>query len=351
MIEETVDHIFGLKKPDKRELLIEKRAQLIETLKDEGAHDLAAVLRRCSEPLDLCCVTCGSRKRVETGCRKRWCPVCSRKIAAAKCARYALALRRMQWPLFVTLTVRSRSYAEESVRELVAAFFAFRRRKWWKDCDIKGGIRGVEITHGAGGWHPHLHILMDCEWLAVNAPKIRMGDTKEVKKMKLKAAQKELTEEWANHTGQEISICWVKRADKSTLREVIKYTVDPDDLIKADGWAAEAIRCMRHTRATQAWGSCHGIAAEAKALEMEEKPRCQCPGCEDARFLPVMALLAPGHKATAVVVEPVERFTLPSTKGKSGPKYRAELQAGKEKARYKEAMASKKQLMAGVKWR
>lgn len=32
-------------------------------------------------------------------------------------------------------------------------------RNWRKDCAIEGVIKVVEVTYGANGWHPHLHVL------------------------------------------------------------------------------------------------------------------------------------------------------------------------------------------------
>ncbi len=51
-----------------------------------------------------------------------------------------------------------------------------------------------------------------------------------------------------------------------------------------------AIRCMRHTRATQGWGSCFGIAADLKTLENVERPTCKCPECQRDSWIPEGAL-------------------------------------------------------------
>ena len=287
----------------------ETRRQLRERLRREllkhGADDLAGVLAKCAEKLHLTCTCCGEQKVVEVGCRKRWCPVCSRKIAATLVARHSYALSMLQWPLMVTLTVRSKSYAEGSVRELVESFFRFRRRRWWKACNIKGGIRGVEITHGAGGWHPHLHLLMDCEWLAVNTPKPPRRCHPDNMAILCKSAQKELAAEWAEHTGQDISIVWVTRAKPETVREIIKYTVDPADLVEMGPNMVEAIRCMAKTRATQTWGSCHGLVGKMKAVEDAawEPPLCESAArgeyqAHAPQWIPT-ALVTPSEKQRA----------------------------------------------------
>lgn len=262
------------------------RSELERILRESGAGDLAERLRKCAEPLHLTCTCCGEARTVETGCRKRWCPVCARKLAAQKCDRYALALQRLEWPLFVTLTVRSSGYAAQSVREVITAFKAFRRRAWWRKCNIRGGIYGVEITHGAHGWHPHLHLLLDCEWMAIDTAKIKRGMTPEEKRRLCQSAQRELAREWAEHVGQETAIIWVKRAKKGTEREVVKYTVNPEDLIEMGDKAAEAIRCMGGVRATQCWGTLYGLVAESKRLENEAHKPAKCATCNKSSWMP-----------------------------------------------------------------
>lgn len=217
--------------------------------------------------------------------------MCAHKLAAQKVARYKLAWSRMKWPLFVTLTVRSTDDAFVGVRSLVEKFFAFRRGKWWKSCKIAGGIRGLELTHGAGGWHPHLHLLIDCEWLAIDTPKPAPGDSRQKVKLKLKAAQRELVRKWASHVGDIEAVVWVKRAKPGTEREVIKYSVKPSELVKLKSRAAEAIRAMEGTRACQCWGNCLGVVKELEALENKELVQCQCEGCQNARYMPTAVLI------------------------------------------------------------
>ena len=262
------------------------RSMLAAVLHASGDNDLAAVLDRCATPLHVTCTCCGSTKWVEQGCKKRWCPVCGPKLSAEKVARFRFAWERMEWPLMVVLTVRSRAYAEESIRWLVGKFFDFRRGKWWKACDVKGGIRGLEITWSEAGWHPHIHLLIDCRWLAWSAKAPQAGWSKTMIKAACEAAQHELAVKWAAHVGQENSMVWVKRTAQDGIKEVVKYTVKHSDLLELGSKAAEVIRAMRHTRATQAFGSCHGIGKELKAMEDEHKPAAKCEGCENPSWIP-----------------------------------------------------------------
>lgn len=310
----------------------EQRDLLRVLLIDSGRPDLALKLQRCQEPLKLMCIHCGEGRQVETGCRKRWCPVCVRKIAAAKLARYSYAAQRMQWPLMVTLTIRSGGYAKERLRDLVKAFANFRRSDWWKACDIKGGIYGIEITWATGGWHPHIHLLIDCRWLAIDAKEPRGRDRHLYMEAACKAAQKELAHEWGRHinrydrrkaakaeiaklTGTEDEIknarrsimrrlksedklngvqdnacVWVDRVNARELTEVIKYSVKPAELINMHYRVVECIMAMDKTRMTQTFGSCQGLVKEQKLLDAVDKPMCKCEKCLQSAWITERAI-------------------------------------------------------------
>jgi len=265
------------------------REGMAKKLDGAGAPDLARVLRRCAEPLELVCLTCGTGKIVDTGCRKRWCPVCAHKIAARKVNRYRYAIERMTSPLFLTLTIRSSEYAREGLVKLKEDWFAFRRTKWWKACGVRGGIYGIELTWGSGGWHPHLHILLDCDWLTCRTPAPHRGMTAAERRETCRASQVELSEAWARQTGQDISIVWVKKANIETVSEVVKYSLKPEDLSRGDRPMVEAIRCLQGLRMCATWGSCYGLAKEADVAGAKDRPACECPGCSQPDWMPYEA--------------------------------------------------------------
>lgn len=322
------------------------RSMLARQLRMAGDGDLAAILDRCAEPLHLTCTCCGTPKKVDQGCKKRWCPVCGPKLAAEKVARFRYAWERMQWPLMVVLTVRSRAYAEESIRWLVGRFFDFRRGKWWRSCDVKGGIRGLEITWSDKGWHPHLHLLMDCRWLAYSAREPGRGASKTMIKAACEAAQHELAVKWAAHCGQENSMVWVKRTAQDGIKEVVKYTVKHSELLELGPKAGEVIRAMRHTRATQAWGSCHGIAGELKKMEEADKPAAKCEGCDHPAWVPsALVIMDYGQtrewlqKAATESRRQLEaRNKANAKKRKDAEKFRPEVE---EMAKYEQAMKAR----------
>jgi hypothetical protein len=101
-------------------------------------------------------------------CGSVWaCPVCSERILAGRQTELADALRT--WAdqggsvAFVTLTMRHRK--GQSLRQLWDALStawngATKGRAWKRAREtygVEGFVRVVEVTHGANGWHVHVH--------------------------------------------------------------------------------------------------------------------------------------------------------------------------------------------------
>jgi hypothetical protein len=109
-------------------------------------------------------VTCGSV----------WaCPVCEAKILNERAAEISAAAA--SWDLagnsvyMVTLTM-PHDYGNRLAKLLPVIADGFRSvirgRPWLRlkaELGIVGTIRSVEVTHGANGWHPHLHVLVFIE--------------------------------------------------------------------------------------------------------------------------------------------------------------------------------------------
>lgn len=275
----------------------DQRKRLAERLRAEDAEDLALMLDGCGQTMRLRCACCGHAKEVEQRCRKRWCPVCCRKIAAERVAKYTYAVARMQWPLFVTLTVANSLEAWEGIKRLKSAWGKMKRRKWFQACDVKGGITAIEITNKGSGWHPHLHSVIDCRWLAVATPRPQRGETAEGWDLKKKSAKAELDAEWASVTKQVTASTFIKRLDRLDLREVLKYAADPGTLLGEEGNVSELIRAIDKFRMVQPFGSCMGISAEIEQLAAEDYNGKPCPSCEGRAWMPVMVIERQGHEA------------------------------------------------------
>lgn len=143
---------------------------------------------------------------------------------------------------------------------------------------VDGGLATVEVTNKGKGWHPHLHILMDCEWLAIDVPKPRPKDSRQVIAEKCRAAHYELSRKWAKQLGQEEAVTWIKRCNLATISsELLKYALKGSDLADSPDPIAPMLYALAKSRMVSAFGSWHGVPAP-----IEEKPVVICEDC-DAR--------------------------------------------------------------------
>ena len=104
---------------------------------------------------------------VTDSCRLRWCPLCSRVRSIFLSQNLELWVRKHPHPKLLTLTLKgSDEKLDIQIIRLYACFREFRRRKFWKAL-VRGGIWFFQIKKSAksGLWHPHLHILLDSEFL------------------------------------------------------------------------------------------------------------------------------------------------------------------------------------------
>lgn len=262
------------------ELITRERDELREKLFKEGEDDLGKILQSCGNNMSLTCMACGSKHEVETQCKRRWCPACAPRISAQRLSRMKYGVEKLQWPLFVTLTVPNAKSAQQCFRKLRASFGKFRRTKFWIHT-VTGGMASMEVTNTGEGWHPHLHCLIDCRWLSLDTPQPQRRDPKHVVDEKCKAAQQELSERWAKCIKEPIGIVWVKRTKADAIIEVLKYAVKPGDLVECKEPVGDLIRAMERCRLITTFGGLYGLGAEWKKQEKLEKKTKPCPSCQN----------------------------------------------------------------------
>lgn len=260
-----------------------ERSQLIDRLRSEEAFDLANKLSKCGEVLRLVCANCGSKKAVEMSCMRRWCPACSYAVKRERLKRFDQTARAMKWPLFVTLTKRNTG-DPNCIREIRADWSKMRRRKLLVS-RIKGGIATIEITNTGNGWHPHLHILCDCKWLALHVPAPTFADSPDVKRQKYDHARLELSALWCSVIKQDQSIVSALRAKSGdALAYAIKYAIKGTDLINSPDPIAPLLRVLEKSRMISAFGDMHDVDAQ---IQDDEKPKCTCKDCGQIQtFMP-----------------------------------------------------------------
>lgn len=254
------------------------RSKILARLQAEEEEELAMMLAKCGEPFLLHCSSCGFQHLAERRCGRKWCPVCVRKIATQRSLKYERAAALCKWPLFLTLTrANIGELARDDIADLMKRFTKFRRQVFWKK-NVVGGVACCEITNTGKGWHPHLHCLLDCQWLAIKTPYPHSSLSRDRKKKLYQRAAQELMENWSKCIGQLLSSVYVKRTTGADIaKEVCKYAVKGSDLVESPDPIGPAIWAMTGTKLVRTFGSFFG---KNLLLPEEKKLPLPCPACD-----------------------------------------------------------------------
>lgn len=109
----------------------------------------------------------GDVKVFGDSCRDRWCPMCAGQKASFARDQTKAFIESLKAPRFLTLTLRhDEKGLAEQIGFLQHAFARLRSRAYWKK-NVTGGIWFLQVKRGknSGLWHPHLHILLDGNYM------------------------------------------------------------------------------------------------------------------------------------------------------------------------------------------
>jgi hypothetical protein len=176
------------------------------------------------------------------------------------------------------LSMRNMEEGAMCIEKMKEAFRLFRRTAFWAD-RVKGGIVGFEVTHRGKGFHPHLHAVVDCRWLAVTTPEPKRGMTKRMVKSLCERAQNELAEVWGAYVQGEKAVVWVNRRLGGALVEALKYAIKPSDLLDVSCKASEIIDEIDRGRMITPFGHAHGSHKEFIGLDDPEPRSTTCEEC------------------------------------------------------------------------
>jgi len=179
--------------------------------------------------------------------------------------------------------------SSDAVRELRRAFGRWRRMKC--NAQITGGIASIEVTNIGNGWHPHLHMVIDCEWLGPMRLRPMKWEPAADKRECYRLAKMALENSWAKALRQDQAVVHAKRCERQGIeREVIKYAVKGSDLVQSEEPVGALIDCLKRTRLVTTFGTAHGFKFEKREWE---RAMCECGGCLDgAPWLPQEVYLA-----------------------------------------------------------
>jgi hypothetical protein len=165
----------------RRGIAIADRLALAAVARDSKiALGVSDVMRECSSPANIWTARDLHNADGElfdgvgifASCGVRLCPSCSAALRrrARRRARVALAscaMRSGEHARLVTLTMPTVEGASliETIEAVHRAWSLLRKRKFWR-ANVRAGIKGVEFTVTASGYHTHIHILAVSRWIA-----------------------------------------------------------------------------------------------------------------------------------------------------------------------------------------
>ena len=235
---------------------------LAAKLRQIGQADRAAKLEDCHSHYTFAkCNDCGSEFKFPNRCDQFYCPECQPSLSHKRRQQVEWWTREIRQPKHVVLTVANTpTLTGQHVDELRQMFGRLRRRRF---CDNwRGGFYTVEVTNEGNGWHLHLHILTDAQWIDAG----------------------QLAKEWQAASNGLGRIVQVKDCrDKTYLAEVTKYAVKGNQLA---AWSAETslefILAFEGKRTFGVFGALFGKRTEFKEwidAIRDAKPKCDCGSC------------------------------------------------------------------------
>lgn len=100
-------------------------------------------------------------------CRDRLCPRCAHFRGLRLSTRLEATVRKWSAPKHVVLTLQAtRAPLSERIDDLTKSFRRLRQTRLWRGL-VRAGIYVIEVKRNTenGTWHPHLHVLMDSEYV------------------------------------------------------------------------------------------------------------------------------------------------------------------------------------------
>jgi hypothetical protein len=125
---------------------------------------------------------------------------------------------------------------------------------------VEGAIAVLEVTFNqkSATWHPHLNVVFDGPYM----PK------------------QELNAVWLRSTKGRGCMTWIKRADRGTVYELVKYIVKPNEFLHIPKAVENFLRGTRGKRFIRTYGSLYGRKLEDELeRECEKQARIVCPDC------------------------------------------------------------------------
>jgi hypothetical protein len=142
-----------------------RKRRFAQEFRAAGLEAVGDKLADCEESeAMIACSHCAASYYVVYHCKTRVCPLCAFKVAQERHHFVHAMTKQMAFPKFLTLTMPLwRDDPRDGIRYLRKCFSNLRSRKLFRS--VRGGYYQVELKEKQGGWHIHLHTILDSPYL------------------------------------------------------------------------------------------------------------------------------------------------------------------------------------------
>ena len=142
-----------------------RKRRYAKAFADASYDKVASQLNECQETESLVvCHSCRGSWWITTRCRLRVCPLCSFVKAQERAIFIQAMCKEMKHPKLLTLTFPTWTDDPRAGIKLLRASFS-RLRRFTFMRHVVGGAYQIELKQKTGGWHIHLHSIMDAPYL------------------------------------------------------------------------------------------------------------------------------------------------------------------------------------------
>lgn len=213
--------------------------ELIQTFQDldrSSAEERSADKHQDSHHsyISLFCTNCGYMYVAQLNCGDRTCPLCRRKWYGYHFRTLSDVMSSWKEVRIMELTLKNISdndFSKESVKYLRRSFSRLIHRKYFKN-RIKGGFYFIHITNIGQGFHLHMHVVYEGEYID----------------------QRKLSQAWREIT-KDSYIVYIRRKKMSVRRALIYLLGDLLQKVKIfDQYTGKYNEVMKGSRLVQAFG-------------------------------------------------------------------------------------------------
>lgn len=249
------------------------------SLFDNTDYDrIASTLRDCHQTRVLaCCRACHGAWYVLHKCRQRVCPICSAKVFRTRAEFLRRAAAQCKHPKLITLTQPLvENHPREAITKIRDAFAKLRKTECWKS--VTAGAYTIEVIPKPEGWHIHMHVLVNSEYI----PYQKLWST------------------WGELIGHKVIQTDIRAADNKNAQQYLaKYCAKSVSMYLGDKTIVDWYRATKGQRLFVTFGSWYNKHLE----EIDPQfvpfiPHCLCPHCktEKTTFLARDGPMIFGHE-------------------------------------------------------